>query len=59
VDFGLKYSKSPLHIPPMHLTNYIGQREYKCVFGSYQSSTKSVTFDIDNTYHNLAIRKIC
>ena len=36
VEFGIKHSKSPLPIPPLHLANCIRERGYKVAFGCYK-----------------------
>lgn len=47
VDFGLKYSKSPLPIPPLHLTNCIRQTGYQNAYKNYKILISKVTADID------------
>jgi hypothetical protein len=47
VDFGIKHSKSPLPIPPLHLTNCIRERGYNVAFKSYKILASKVVPDIN------------
>ena len=47
LDLGLKHSKSPLPIPPLHLTNCIREREHESAFGFYKILASKVFPDIN------------